>query len=54
MRDPVDIERELAERATGMDFFQILRLLENAHRDKPRIGAAASRPPTPNSVRAWR
>jgi type VI secretion system protein ImpH len=40
MRDPVDVERELAERAAGMDFFQILRLLENAHPDKPRIGAS--------------
>jgi type VI secretion system protein ImpH len=40
MRDPVDIERELLDRAASMDFFQILRLLENAHRDKPRIGAS--------------
>jgi type VI secretion system protein ImpH len=40
MRDPVDVERELAEWAAGMDFFQILRLIENAHPDKPRIGAS--------------
>lgn len=40
MRDPVELERELAERAERMDFFQILRLLENAHPDKPRIGAS--------------
>lgn len=40
MRDPVDVERQLAERASAMDFFQALRLLENAHPDKPRIGAS--------------
>jgi type VI secretion system protein ImpH len=40
MRDPVDLERELAQSAARMDFFQILRLLENAHPDKPRIGAS--------------
>jgi type VI secretion system protein ImpH len=40
MRDPVDLERELIERAERMDFFQILRLLESAHPDKPRIGAS--------------
>jgi type VI secretion system protein ImpH len=40
MRDPVDLERELAHGAARMDFFQILRLLENAHPDKPRIGAS--------------
>jgi type VI secretion system protein ImpH len=40
MRDPVDLERELAQNAARMDFFQILRLLENAHPDKPRIGAS--------------
>jgi type VI secretion system protein ImpH len=40
MRDPVDLERELAQGAARMDFFQILRLLENAHPDKPRIGAS--------------
>lgn len=40
MRDPVDIERLLAEQAAGMDFFQAVRLLENAHPDKPRVGAS--------------
>lgn len=40
MRDPVDVERQLADRAAAMDFFQIVRLLENAHPDKPRVGAS--------------
>lgn len=40
MRDPVDLERELLEKAERMDFFQILRLLEAAYPDKPRIGAS--------------
>jgi type VI secretion system protein ImpH len=40
MRDPVEVERLLAERADKMDFFQILRLLENAYPDQPRIGAS--------------
>jgi type VI secretion system protein ImpH len=40
MRDPVDVDRELLDRAARMDFFQILRLIENAHPDKPRIGAS--------------
>jgi type VI secretion system protein ImpH len=40
MRDPVDLERLLSTRAARMDFFQILRLLENAWPDKPRIGAS--------------
>lgn len=40
MRDPVELERELVERAARMDFVQILRLLETAHPDKPRIGAS--------------
>jgi type VI secretion system protein ImpH len=40
MRDPVDVERQLGEDAASMDFFQALRLLENAHPDKPRIGAS--------------
>jgi type VI secretion system protein ImpH len=40
MRDPVDVERQLAERAGRMDFFQALRLLEHAHPEQPRIGAA--------------
>jgi type VI secretion system protein ImpH len=40
MRDPVDLERLLSSQAARMDFFQILRLLENAWPDKPRIGAS--------------
>jgi len=40
MRDPVDLERALLEKAERMDFLQILRLLETAHPDKPRIGAS--------------
>ena len=40
MRDPVDTERLLAGQAARMDFFQILRLLENTYPDKPRIGAS--------------
>lgn len=40
MRDPVDVERQLAERAHRMDFFQALRLLENAYPQQPRIGAS--------------
>jgi type VI secretion system protein ImpH len=40
MRDPVDLERRLSTEAARMDFFQILRLLENAYPDKPRIGAS--------------
>ena len=38
MRDPVALSQKLAARVTGMDFFQALRLIENAHPDKPRIG----------------
>jgi len=40
MRDPVDVERQLKDAGAAMDFFQALRLLENAHPDKPRIGAS--------------
>ncbi|MCC2974179.1 type VI secretion system baseplate subunit TssG [Massilia sp. IC2-476] len=40
MRDRLALERELVEKAERMDFFQILRLLENAHPGKPRIGAS--------------
>lgn len=40
MRDPVEIERLLAERAHRMDFYQAVRLLENAHPQRPRIGAS--------------
>ncbi len=40
MRDPVEIERMLAERAGKMDFFQLVRLLENAYPELPRVGAS--------------
>ncbi|KQV33808.1 type VI secretion system baseplate subunit TssG [Massilia sp. Root335] len=40
MRNPVDVERQLGEAGAAMDFFQALRLLENAHPDKPRIGTS--------------
>jgi type VI secretion system protein ImpH len=40
MRDPVDVERQLQDAGAALDFFQALRLLENAHPDKPRIGAS--------------
>jgi type VI secretion system protein ImpH len=40
MRDPVALSKLLATGVTGMDFFQALRLIENAHPDKPRIGAS--------------
>jgi type VI secretion system protein ImpH len=40
MRDPVDVERRLEDAGAALDFFQALRLLENAHPDKPRIGAS--------------
>jgi type VI secretion system protein ImpH len=33
-----ELENALAEDATGFDFFQVLRRLECAHRDKPRLG----------------
>ena len=40
MRDPVDVDRRLAQAGAGMDFYQALRLLENAHVNLPRIGAS--------------
>lgn len=40
MRDPVATQRHIEETGAGMDFYQALRLLENAHQDKPRIGAS--------------
>ncbi|MGV7210356.1 type VI secretion system baseplate subunit TssG [Oxalobacteraceae bacterium A2-2] len=40
MRDPVELERQLEAQAARMDFFQVLRLLENARPDLPRIGAS--------------
>jgi type VI secretion system protein ImpH len=40
MRDPVALSQLLATKVAGMDFFQALRLIENAHPDLPRIGAS--------------
>lgn len=40
MRDPVDVARRIEEAGAGMDFYQALRLLENAYPARPRIGAA--------------
>jgi len=40
MRDPVALDAELERRAARMDFFQVLRLIENAHPELPRIGAS--------------
>jgi type VI secretion system protein ImpH len=40
MRDPVALELELERSAARMDFFQILRLIENAHPELPRIGTS--------------
>ena len=41
MRDPVALDAELEGRAARMDFFQVLRLIENAHPQLPRIGTSA-------------
>lgn len=40
MRDPVELEQQLEAQAARMDFFQVLRLLENARPDLPRIGTS--------------
>lgn len=40
MRDPVALEMLLEAKAARMDFFQVLRLIENAHPALPRIGAS--------------
>ena len=40
MRDPVELEFLLEARAARMDFFQVLRLIENARPDLPRIGTS--------------
>ena len=40
MRNPVTLNAALEENAARMDFFQVLRLIENAHPEKPRIGAS--------------
>ena len=40
MRDPVELDTLLEGQAARMDFFQVLRLIENAHPELPRIGAS--------------
>ena len=40
MRDPVDLAQVLERDAARMDFFQVLRLIENMRPDLPRIGAS--------------
>lgn len=40
MRDPVALDSELEEQVARMDFFQVLRLIENANVLLPRIGAS--------------
>ena len=40
MRDPVALEMLLEAKAARMDFFQVLRLIENAHPTLPRIGTS--------------
>ena len=40
MYDPLDLALRLERDAARMDFFQVLRLIENAHPHLPRIGAS--------------
>ncbi|QYF95729.1 type VI secretion system baseplate subunit TssG [Massilia sp. PAMC28688] len=40
MRDPVELDFLLEAKAARMDFYQVLRLLENARPDLPRIGTS--------------
>jgi type VI secretion system protein ImpH len=40
MRDPVATQHRIEQAGAGMDFYQALRLLENAYPDQPRIGAS--------------
>lgn len=40
MRDPVELDMLLEGQAARMDFFQVLRLIENAHPQLPRIGCS--------------
>lgn len=40
MRDPVSLDAQLERHAARMDFFQVMRLIENAHPELPRIGAS--------------
>lgn len=38
MRDPVELQRRLQENADRYDFFQAMRLIENAWPEQPRLG----------------
>jgi type VI secretion system protein ImpH len=40
MRDPVELDALLEGQAARMDFFQVLRLIENAYPQLPRIGSS--------------
>ena len=40
MRHPVELELLLERDAARMDFFQVLRLIETAHPERPRIGTS--------------
>ncbi len=40
MPDPVELDALLERQAARMDFFHVLRLIENAHPQLPRIGAS--------------
>ncbi len=40
MRNPVDVEALFSAQVEKMDFFQVLRMIENAYPDKPRIGTS--------------
>ncbi|HEX8593006.1 MAG TPA: type VI secretion system baseplate subunit TssG [Pseudomonas sp.] len=40
MRDPLGLDLQLENQAARMDFFHVMRLIENAHPELPRIGTA--------------
>ena len=40
MRNPLTLDAALESKAARMDFFQVLRLIETTHPDKPRIGTS--------------
>lgn len=40
MRDPLELDLQLQGNTARMDFFQVLRLIDNAHPELPRIGTA--------------
>ncbi|MES2259284.1 MAG: type VI secretion system baseplate subunit TssG [Pseudomonadota bacterium] len=40
MRDPVELQLQLEHSTAKMDFFQVLRLIETAHPELPRIGTS--------------